>query len=88
MRFCLDNGHSVHDLVAQGLSQSGEIESLSTSPFPGWKCVMNHIVQSLQSRWFIPLEMRVISRKKEAFQTFSISKNVAWNALRFRFEEI
>jgi hypothetical protein len=32
--------------------------------------------------------MRVISRKKEAFQTFSISKNVAWNALTFRFEEI
>lgn len=32
--------------------------------------------------------MRVISRKKEAFQTFSISKNLAWNALTFCFEEI
>ena len=50
--------------------------------------MINHTARSLQSRWFIPLEMRVIFRKKEAFQTFSISKNVAWNALTFRFEEI
>ena len=48
----------------------------------------NATAQSLQARWFIPLEMRVISGKKEALQAFSISKNVAWNALTFRFEEI
>ena len=29
-----------------------------------------------------------IPGKKEALQAFSISKNVAWNALTFRFEEI
>lgn len=48
----------------------------------------NATAQSLQARWFIPLEMRVISGKQEALQAFSISKNVAWNALTFRFEEI
>ena len=48
----------------------------------------NATAQSLQARWFIPLEMRVISGKKEALQAFSISKNVAWNSLTFRFEEI
>jgi len=32
--------------------------------------------------------MRVIPAKKEALQALSISKNVAWNALTFRFEEI
>jgi hypothetical protein len=32
--------------------------------------------------------MRVISAKKEALQALSISKNVAWNALTFHFEEI
>jgi hypothetical protein len=32
--------------------------------------------------------MRVISAKKKALQAFSISKNVAWNALTFHFEEI
>ena len=47
-----------------------------------------HTAQSLQARWFIPLEMRIISEKKEALQAFSISRNVAWNALTFRFEEI
>ena len=40
---------------------------------------------SLQARWFISLEMRVIPAKKEALQALSISKNVAWNALTFRF---
>jgi hypothetical protein len=50
--------------------------------------VTNATAQSLQARWFIPLEMRVISGKQEALQAFSISKNVAWNALTFRFEEI
>jgi hypothetical protein len=40
---------------------------------------------SLQARWFISLEMRVIPVKKEALQALSISKNVAWNALTFRF---
>jgi hypothetical protein len=49
---------------------------------------MNHAARVLQSGWFIPLEMRVISRKKEAFQRFSISENVAWKALAFPFEEI
>jgi hypothetical protein len=29
--------------------------------------------------------MRVIPVKKKALQALSISKNVAWNALRFRF---
>ena len=43
---------------------------------------------SLQARWFISLEMRVIPAKKEALQALSVSKNVAWNALTFRFEEI
>lgn len=42
-------------------------------------------VVSLQARWFISLEMRVIPAKKEALQALSISKNVAWNALTFRF---
>ena len=32
--------------------------------------------------------MRVISAKKETLQALSISKNVAWNALTFHFEEI
>jgi len=50
--------------------------------------VKNATAQSLQARWFIPLEMRVISGKNEALQAFSISKNVAWNSLTFRFEEI
>jgi hypothetical protein len=50
--------------------------------------VKNATAQSLRARWFIPLEVRVISGKKEALQAFSISKNVAWNALTFRFEEI
>jgi hypothetical protein len=49
--------------------------------------VKNATAQSLQARWFTPLEMRVVSGKKEALQAF-ISKNVAWNALTFRFEEI
>ncbi len=35
-----------------------------------------------------PPQMRVISGKKETLQAFSISKNVARNALTFRFEEI
>jgi len=48
----------------------------------------NATAQSLQARWFIPLEMRVISGKKEALQASSILKNVAWSALTFRFEEI
>ena len=48
----------------------------------------NATAQSLPACWFIPLEMRVLSGKKEALQAFSISKNVAWNALTFRFEEI
>jgi hypothetical protein len=48
----------------------------------------NAAAQSLQARWFIPFEMRVISGKKEALQAFSISKDVARNALTFRFEEI
>jgi len=32
--------------------------------------------------------MRVIFAKKEALQALSISKNVAWDALTFHFEEI
>jgi hypothetical protein len=40
---------------------------------------------SLQARWFISVEMRVIPAKKEALQALSISKNIAWNALTFRF---
>ena len=32
--------------------------------------------------------MRVIAAKKEALQALSISKNIAWNALTFRFWEI
>jgi len=36
----------------------------------------------------MPLEMRVVSAKKEALQALSISKNVTWNALAFHFEEI
>jgi hypothetical protein len=32
--------------------------------------------------------MRVIPAKKEALQALSISKNVAWDALTFHFEEI
>ena len=43
---------------------------------------------SLQARWFISLEMRVIPAKKEALQALSISKNLAWNTLTFRCEEI
>jgi hypothetical protein len=43
---------------------------------------------SLQARWFIPLEMRVITAKKEALQALRISKNVAWDALTFPFEAI
>jgi hypothetical protein len=74
------DGQTVHDLVADGLS--------STSPVRGWKCVKNATAQSLQARWFISLEMRVMPAKKEALQALSISKNVAWNALTFRFEEI
>ena len=42
----------------------------------------------LQARGFIPIEMRVISAKKEALQALSISKNIAWDALTFHFEEI
>ena len=48
----------------------------------------NATAQSLQARWFIPLELRVLSGKKEALQALSISKNVGRNALTFRFEEI
>ena len=48
----------------------------------------NATAQSLQAHRFIPLEMRVISGKQEVLQAFSISKNVAWNAVTFRFEEI
>ena len=77
-RFLPSYEPTVHDLVADGLS--------STSHVRGWKCVTNATAQSLQARWFIPLEMRVISGKKEALQAFSISKNVAWNTLTFRFE--
>src|ERR1039458_6074432 len=50
--------------------------------------VQSHVGSSLQARWFIPLEMRVISAKKEALQALRISKNVAWDALTFHFEEI
>jgi hypothetical protein len=32
--------------------------------------------------------MRVIAAEKEALQALSVSKNVAWDALTFRFEEI
>jgi hypothetical protein len=42
----------------------------------------------LQARRFITLEIRVISAKEEALQALSISKNIAWNALTFQFEEI
>jgi hypothetical protein len=48
----------------------------------------SHGRTSLQARWFIPLEMRVISAKKEALQALRISKNVAWDALTFHFEEV
>ena len=48
----------------------------------------SHDRPSLQARWFIPLEMRVISAKKEALQALRISKNVAWDALTFPFEAI
>jgi len=48
----------------------------------------SHGRPSLQARWFIPLEMRVISAKKEALQALSISKNVPWDALTFPIEEI
>ena len=43
---------------------------------------------NLQARWFIPLEMWVVSAKKEALQALRISKNVAWDALTFPFEAI
>jgi hypothetical protein len=48
----------------------------------------SHGRTSLQARWFIPLEMRVISAKKEALQALRISKNVTWDALTFPFEAI
>ena len=38
----------------------------------------------LHTRGFIPLEMGVISAKKEALQAISISKNLARDALTFR----
>ena len=37
-----------------------------------------------QSWWFVTLEARVISHKKEALQPLSVPKNVAWNSLTFR----
>ena len=46
------------------------------------------VVPLPQARWFIPLEMRIISAKKEALQALSIWKNVVWDALTFHFEEI
>ena len=48
----------------------------------------SHGRTSLQARWFIPLEMRFISAKKEALQARRISKNVAWDALTFPLEAI
>ena len=48
----------------------------------------SHGRNSLEARWFIPLEMRVISAKKEAPQALRISKNVAWDELTFPFEAI
>jgi hypothetical protein len=41
-----------------------------------------------QSWRLVAHEVRVISFKKEALQTFSISKNLAWNPLTFRVKEI
>jgi len=43
-----------------------------------------HTVTLLHARGFIPLEMGVISAKKEALQALSISKNLARDALTFR----
>ncbi|MEA2542419.1 MAG: hypothetical protein QOH35_3785 [Acidobacteriaceae bacterium] len=41
-----------------------------------------------QSWRFVAYEVRVISSKKEALQTLSISKNVTWSPLTFRAKEI
>jgi len=41
-----------------------------------------------QSWRFIPLEVRVISHKKEALQPLSVPKNVAWNSLSLRGRKI
>src|SRR6266550_479263 len=65
-----------------------EIETLRKQPCRKLTKVPTHGRLSLQARWFIPLEMRVVSAKKEALQALSISKNVTWNALAFHFEEI
>jgi hypothetical protein len=40
-----------------------------------------------QSRWFVSLEVRVITAKKETLQTLGIPKNRAWNALALYFKE-
>ena len=41
-----------------------------------------------QSWRFVAPEVRIISLKKEALQTLSISKNLAWNPVTFRAKEI
>jgi hypothetical protein len=41
-----------------------------------------------QSWWFLALEVRVISAKKEALQALRVSKNVVWNSLTFRGKRI
>jgi hypothetical protein len=38
--------------------------------------------------WFVAHEVRVISSKKEALQTLSITKNFARNSFTFRAQEI
>src|SRR5258707_15603509 len=65
-----------------------EIGKLRKQPWRKLTKVYTHGGLSLQARWFIPFEMRVISAKKEALQALSISKNGAWNALTFHLKEI
>jgi len=59
------------------------IVRLSAKPYPGWLPE-----GALQSWGFVSLEVRVITAKKEAFQTLCISKNLVWNALALYFKEI
>jgi hypothetical protein len=53
-----------------------------------WPLPIEQNCLASQSWRFVAHEVRVISFKKEALQTLSISKNLAWNPLTFRAKEI
>jgi hypothetical protein len=61
----------------------GHVLGIAKSPLP---IDQNRLAS--QSWRFVAHEVRVISFKKEALQTLSISKDLAWNPLTFRVKEI